>query len=486
MDFLNAVLMRPTDSQNTVMPRGGVATSVVCLVCTACLAACSSAVGGSAKELPLAASFSRTSAAIQSEGQWWTEFGDAHLNAWVERGLASNYSLAATWARLSQSRADARIASADIKPTVDGTLDAGARRSGSGLNTKSGVFWSLGVAASYELDLWGSQSAVQDEAKQNVAAAALDVETAAISLAAEIAIGWYRWVEARKQFDLRVDQRDTNEQVLALVEARYARGLVSAHDVFRQRQVVDAAKHSEYAATAEAKRWHNRLAQLLGHSPTKLRLPDEANLPNLGPLPGWGTPVEVIQRRPDMRAAMHRLAAADARVAAAVANRYPRLSLRANASTSPNDGDLVSGLFQNWLVSLASNVLAPIWDGGRRAAQAQRARAAAKVAWFQYADAALSAVVEVEDALLRDEQAANEAASIARQLELASRALEIARAGYAAGRANYLQILDAVLTTQELQRRQLATRREALEARIALYRAIAGPSAAPNPEPPGP
>jgi len=198
---------------------------------------------------------------------------------------------------------------------------------------------------------------------------------------------------------------------------------------------------------------------------------DNATLPDLPPQPATGVPAELIRRRPDLRAAELRLASASQEVAAAVADRFPALSLTARSEAW---GDRVRSLFDNWLASIAANLTAPILDGGRRAAEVDRTRAAAAQALHAYGQAALEAFQEVEDALAKEHQQQAYLASVERQLDLAAKAAQETQNRYVKGADDYLRVLTAVQSLQRLQRTQLTAKCRLLGYRIDLYRALGG------------
>ncbi|MGD8914653.1 MAG: TolC family protein, partial [Candidatus Thiodiazotropha sp.] len=195
-----------------------------------------------------------------------------------------------------------------------------------------------------------------------------------------------------------------------------------------------------------------------------------AELPTLGPLPATGVPAELLQRRPDLQAARLRIAAADARIAAAVAARYPRIDLSAALTSSSSSGEL----FSDWLGNLAAQLVAPLFDGGQRSAEAQRARAAALEALNEYRQALLEALGEVEVALATEFGQRRYLASLENQLQQAAAVQRQERQRYFQGDSDYLSVLDALRSRQALERQQVTAKRQLLSDRINLVRALAG------------
>jgi NodT family efflux transporter outer membrane factor (OMF) lipoprotein len=338
---------------------------------------------------------------------------------------------------------------------------------------------SLGVAASYEIDLWGRVRASRDAANLDARSMGEDVRTAAVTLSAQVATTWYGLVRQRGEIAILQRQLRSNEEMLELVMLRFHQGQSKAEDVLRQRQIVEARRGDIARAQANSSVLQHRLAILLGQNPSVEVAQPSTNLAALPPLPSTGVPAELIQRRPDTRRAYFDVLAADRRVAAAVADRFPRLSITAEAATS---GGAVTDLFSNWLASLAGNLTMPLVDGGRRIAEVERARAATSASLSNYGQVVLNALGEVEDALITEQRQAEYVASLAQQLSLAGSVIERSRDNYLQGVTEYTRVLDAQQTHQALEITYLGARATQIENRIALYRALSGGWAMTHPE----
>ncbi len=163
--------------------------------------------------------------------------------------------------------------------------------------------------------------------------------------------------------------------------------------------------------------------------------------------------------------------ATDRSVAAAIANRFPQLSLRASFSDQTRDSDL---LFDNWVRNLSVNLVAPLFDGGARSAEVERQRALLDQAVAQYQDAAINALADVDNALIQETRQGEAVESFQRQLELAELSLKRLFAGYRNGTVDYLAILDAQQSTSQLRRNLVNAQQQLVGFRIALYRALSG------------
>ena len=439
--------------------------AAVCLALL--LTACASVTERSGIYTPLPGAFSMAGTSPLTD-RWWEMFADTDLDALVDSALRDNLSLRATWDRLAQADAIARRDGAARLPAVNLNSSAELTR-GEDIDTSRD--YAMGVAASYELDLWGRVRSTAQAAQLDARAAAAALNTAAISLSAEVTGSWFQLVEQRGQLALLQQQATYNEQVEELVTLRFRMGQAQAADVLRQRQLVEQTRGDSEEVRAQIRVLEHQLAVLLGKAPGSMNFAARHTLDALPALPDTGLPLELIERRPDIREAFYTVQAADARVAAAIADRYPRIDLSAGVnSLAASPGDL----FSSWLANLAARLAVPLFDAGRRVAEVDRNRAVVSEQLNAYEDTVLLALQDVEDALAREYHQHKKIASLERRLQLADEVILRLRDRYIQGATDYLDILDTLVNQQDLARRLLTARRELLEFRIELARALAG------------
>jgi outer membrane protein TolC len=213
------------------------------------------------------------------------------------------------------------------------------------------------------------------------------------------------------------------------------------------------------------------MAILLGIPPGTADLPQRDRLPGLPPLPKTGVPLDVLTTRPDIESSFLKLKAADSRVASAVADRLPQLSISAEFSTSGNrSGDL----FNNWFSTLAGNLFGPLFDGGLRKAEVARNESIARQLFYDHGETILEAIGEVEDGLVREKEQQIVLDSLKTQLRYAAETIEHVGTRYRQGAENYQRVLLALLSHQGLQRSILSSKRQLIDFRISLYRALSG------------
>jgi multidrug efflux system outer membrane protein len=422
---------------------------------------------------PVPATYSIKDTVTEPRQRWWETFGDDELNGFVEEALSGNQTLAAYWARFGKARALAVKAGADAFPDISGEASASYARirtnGDSSAQTTENKDYSLGLVASYEVDLWGRVRAETMSADLAAAASRQDLNGAAITIAAEVAERWARILSQRQQKVLLQRQLAANETYLDLVELRFRKSQASALDVMQQRQLVERVKAQVPLIDLEERLLLDELAVLMGRQPYNGAIFERQALPELAAPPSAGIPAQLLEFRPDILAAYKRLSAADQDLAAARADRLPALRLTGSAAYSSTELDQ---LFDNWLLNLAAGVTAPLIDGGRRKAEVSYAESGVQELLAEYRQTVLNAVREVESALVREEKLRENITGIENQLKAAQAALEEAGFRYTNGLIDYLPVLTQLLSVQNLELDLIARRTELLIARMDLYRAI--------------
>lgn len=403
---------------------------------------------------------------------WWQDFGSPELDALVQEGLEGNLTLQEAWARLRQAGALSAQAGADRYPDLNAAAGATFGRQDLGSGSSNIEKYSLGLSSSYELDLWGRVSAQHRALQLQEEAARDDLNTAAMTITAEVAGRWVAITAARMQQELLKKQLQSNRTLLELIELRFRKAMVSALDVYQQKQVVENIQAEIPLVEEEEQLLRHELAVLLGKPPKAGLGMQRSQLPGLPPIPVTGIPADLLAQRPDVRAAGSRLQAADWQIAAARANRLPALRLTAGAQYGEGDLDV---LFDRWLISLAGNLTAPLLDGGRRAAEVERTRAVADQNLAIYNRTVLAAVKEVEDALVSEAKQKQHIDGLRNVMATAGRALEEAGTRYRNGLNDYLPVLTQLTAVQSLERELIRKKAALLLTRIQLHRALGGP-----------
>jgi outer membrane protein, multidrug efflux system len=418
-------------------------------------------------------SFSEETGEPSPHQLWWEDFGSSELNRLVTEAFAGSFDLRQAEARLSQARASAVIAGGNLYPEVNLSAAGGVTRARTG-NSENRVTattenYSLGLAASYEIDLWGRVRSTANEADSLVLASAADLDTVRITLAAEVTDRWLSIVELKSQLELVNRQLDSNRTYLELLLLRQRKGLASALAVFQQDQIVAGTESLIPILESQLDTTRYELAVLLGRPPrSEIGLAAD-RIPEISPLPEIGVPSQLLENRPDIQAAYFRLESSDWGVSAARANRLPALALTASVGYRSVE---FSDLFDNWFAGFAGALLAPLIDGGRRSAEADRALAVSEEWLAFYRATVLNAFKEVENALVREKKQTDYIGLLGKQLTAAKNALSEARLRYQKGDIEYLDVLASLTSVQTLERGVLSARRDLLLYRVSLYRSL--------------
>ncbi len=432
--------------------------------------ACVSVQQRSIDPLPLPENFS-VSGSREYNANWWQEFNDSGLNTVIDMALTSNFDLKIAQDRLEQAAALARKEGAYLYPSLDGTGGASSSRDREQGVSSSSQKYSLGLAASYEIDLWGRLRYARNSAELEAKASEADLQTAAVTVASEISGVWFELAENTQQIALARAQHELNQKVLQIISTQFRTGTAGFADVLQQKQLVESSNADLISLEANAKLLVNQLDALLGHSPGMVALPMPTVLPQLPPLPSTGIPADLLMNRPDFRSSFLALQSADQLAARAVANRYPKISIAADLSTG---GASVSDLFNDWFSSLAANLAMPIFDGGELKAEADRTKAVASQRFHEYAQTVVNGLAEVEAAIIQENKQKKLLESYNSQLELAKLAVERIGDQYRQGVVDYERVLTALLSYQGLQKSVLQADRQMLTYRIQLYRTLGG------------
>lgn len=401
--------------------------------------------------------------------KWWLVFNDEKLNTFVDSALQSSFNLKIAWNRLQAAQAIVDRESSGLWPSLDGNL--GTELTGDQTNQGGNLNFNMGLSSAYEIDLWGRVGAAVEAERYRAEATRFDYQIAALTLTAEITRTWFQLSEALSQLRLIQKQVETNQKLLEGIRNRLGIGQIRNVDIVRQQQLLEATKEQQIMAESRIELLKHKLAILAGNPPKTPLGENTSTLPEITELPETGIPAELVQRRPDIQSTYHNLKAADMDLASAISNQYPRFTISASLSSSSTD---VSDLLQNWLYSIAGNLVTPIFYGGELKAEVKRNESVKQVRFYEYVQSVLTAYKEVEDALTQEEKQKQRIKSIKKQVKLAQQAYTQLQWSYYNGMIDYLDVLTALDEEQQLQRELLSEKLRLLEYRISLYRSLAG------------
>lgn len=404
------------------------------------------------------------------DGRWWQAFGDPALDAWMQATLAASPTLAQAEARLRHAQALARAAGAASRPQLGAGL-AASRQGGPLVNAagEQGSLFSGALNAQLELDPAGRRSRAADAARLDAEAQAAQRDGVRLALQADTVQAWLT-LAALADDDARLERQAALLRRKAEVQrARQAQGLVApALAAQAEADAVAAEAEREALAPRRAEARH-RLLQLAGGSGGALPPPRPVGLPGVPA----GIPAQVLARRPDVAAAERRVQAALQRLGVAQAAWWPAVTLTASGGVASGElGSLLAGAARSW--GLGALLALPLWDGGRREAGIDAARADHDAALAAWREQVLLALREVEDRLAALHSLALQAAARERAEALAAEALALARQRRDNGLAAELDVIDAERHALRAARARAAVDAERRQVTVGLVRALGG------------
>lgn len=411
---------------------------------------------------------------------WWTQFGDPELDRLVAQALAANLDLALAAARVEEARATLAGSRAEQWPTLDAQADASRQRGAAATGTGGGqvrTLYSVAGVLGYEIDLFGRLRSATEAARARLFDSTYTAEALRLAVITDVVSAYLDVRNAQRQIAITDATVVARREALRVQEARLRLG-ADTELTLRQAQAELASTQALAAGLRDTLgRGETALAVLTGATPKALiDLAPLAGQPAASRLPSTlprVLPSELLERRPDIRAAEAALRAADADIGAARAQWFPVISLSALiGSDALRVGDLFTGPARSW--SVGGSLVAPLLDFGRARAQVAGAQARREQAELLYHQTVQTAFAEVRDALTGlSEAQAREQAQAAAVLAL-ERALALANLQYRAGRAEYLAVLDAERSLLAAQLDQATAGRDARVAAATLFKALGG------------
>ncbi len=410
-----------------------------------------------------------------SNTPWWQLFQDEQLERLIIIALEESKDLAIATARLDETRARLGFVRADQFPRLDGVADAsrgnllGQFLPGAGIQNN----YVLAAELSFEVDLFGKLRRSTEAARAELLASEDARATVLISLIADVAGTYFLLRDLDERYEISARTFKTRRKSTQLVRARFDKGTVPKLDV-NQAEIQEAQAVVQLAVfERQVIRTENLLNILLGRNPGPVVRGASIEDQIMPPEVPAGLPSELLERRPDVRAAEQSLAAQTARIGVAEALRFPSLSLTATAGYASTElSQLTDSNLQIW--NIGANFFAPLFNAGQNKRRVEIEIARTEQLLNAYELTVLQAFREVEDALasirtLRDESAARKL-----QVRAARSAAFLSQARYFGGVTSYLEVLD---TERSLFRTELAAsavRRAQLVAIVDLYKALGG------------
>ncbi len=405
--------------------------------------------------------------------RWWENFHNPSLNLIMEKAFQGNLDLKIAFSRLKQAEAINKKAGASLWPSLDLEASAGRSSRKVGSDSITSNLFKIGLAASYEIDLWHKLSSLRQAALLEASASEADLRTAFLTISAQTAEAFFKLVATKEKIVLTSKIIKSFQESVELVEARYAAGLVSALDLYQARQNLLGAEAELPILEKELETARNSLALLIGSFQPLDALKDTNFLAEPDFSFEQGLPADLLLNRPDISASLLRVKALDAKVAQAVAERFPSFNILGSLWYEEQE---LSRLFDfsKILWSIVATGVQPIFDAGKRAAEVESKKAQLEEALAKYRKAVLEGFKDVENALVAIKSADQNYNILKKRLKASESSLRMALEQYTLGVDTFLPVLEAQSTHAKVQIGLVEAKRLRILGRIQLARALGG------------
>lgn len=414
-----------------------------------------------------------------SEDPWWRSFNDPVLTALVRRAVVNNYNVQAAQRRIEMARQASRVTKAGYWPEI--SVDAGwdaigtaPTVHGSHAHETDMRYFQLGLSMNWEIDVFGRIHAQAKADKAAVEASVADYDATLVSLCSNLAKAYFQLRMAQAELDVAERNVAVAEKQQKLAQARFDAGLRPAVDVVQARMLVAQTKVTQPPLQADISTAVNEIALLVGEYPDSLlNLREAFPLPSTPP-PGFvGDPQTLLRRRPDVVAAERQLAVTAAKIGIAKKDFLPTLSLTASAGTQ---GVALTDMFgrNSFNYRVAPMLSWTVFDGMARNARLAEARLEMEAQIDAYNLTVMTAVTEVNNAMLSWQSLSDQFVYQEMLLRDARRQLELQTDRYTQGLADFSDLATAQTSVLQYENSLVQTHASQLAALVTLYTALGG------------
>ncbi|MCE0460735.1 efflux transporter outer membrane subunit [Pseudomonas uvaldensis] len=410
-------------------------------------------------------------ASVAALADWWQQFDDPALAQLLRLAETDSPSMDQAWANIALARATADSDAADALPTVDGRLSGGRGGQQTGSQRLGGSGSSAALDAAWEIDLFGKLRRNNEAARSRVEARVDDWHDARVSLAAQVGDYYVQYRGCQKLVLAYRDQAQSQQDTARITRQSFGAGFTSSADA----ALADASAASSEAALVQQQSEcqvllkslvaltggdEERLLAVLGKTPARLPRPARLDVRQI--------PADLLRQRPDVASSERELAAANAEIGVAQADRLPSLSLSGSFSV----GDTVGQRNRSW--SLGPVLSIPLFDGGKRRAAVEGARASYDAALAVYRQTLRTSVMEVEQALVRLDAARRRESDVERSTAGFRESFEAIDRNWQAGSVSLLDRETARRQALTAEIELITLQQDQVRYWIALYKALGG------------
>jgi multidrug efflux system outer membrane protein len=411
---------------------------------------------------------------------WWELFQDQTLQVLIRMALDENKDLAIAVERIEEARALYGFTRADLYPRVDLTASAGRLRVSetgvpslpSGTDSEDSLY-GLGVTGFWELDFFGRIRRASEAQLAILYATEENRRAVVLALVADVARTYFELRDADQRLAISLRTLESRREYVELARVLFEGGKTSELDLRQAEAELHRTQSLVYDFEQLVTLKENELSLLLGRNPGAIPRGTAAAEMPVPPAVPAGLPAELLERRPDVRAAEELLVSANARIGEAKALLYPSIALTgAFGWESAELDDLIDSPSQSW--SIGANLLQPIFNAGQNRRRVEVAESQQRQALYAYELAILQALREVEDGLVGLRKSGERRASQGLRVLAERQVLELAVLRYRGGVAAYLEVLDAQRSLFDSELDEAQAILDQLVSLIQLYKALGG------------
>jgi multidrug efflux system outer membrane protein len=427
---------------------------------------------------------SKTTANPVTLVEWWNTFNDPTLSSLVEMAIRSNLDLRQAEARIRQARAARGVAGAPLWPEVDASAiyqrsqGSSEATGGGAIATAGGVreLFQVGLDASWELDIFGGTRRNIEAATADLRAAVEDRRDVLVSLVGEVGNNYFNLRGFQQQIAIAQKNLEAQRKTAQITHKRFEAGFVSRLDVANADAQVATTEAQIPVLESSARAAIYSLGVLLGRQPAALEkdLAKESPIPTTPPEIPVGLPSDLVRRRPDIRRAEAQLHAATARIGVATADLFPKFNLTGSAGISAADITRLGNITSSKFWSFSPSITWPVFAGGRIRANIKVQDALQEQALAAYEKTVLTALKDVETALVAYAKEQEHRKSLAEAVASNRQAVDLAMKLYLVGRTDFLNVLTAQRSLYVTEDALTQSTRSLATNLIALYKALGG------------
>ena len=404
---------------------------------------------------------------------WWELFSDPKLDTMIYTGLEHNQNVLIAMSRIEQAYAVLGVSKADLFPQFGYDISGSyGNPSTAGTGSDAGGMVHITPNVYWELDFWGKVRRSNQAARAEIAASEEALRLVQLGIITAVADGYFQLLDYDQRLEIARRTWKTRKESVWIIEQRFEKGTVPELDLNQAQQQEAIAATAIPAYERSVARTENYLNILLGQNPRNLErgLLEEQMIPPDIPI---GIPSELLERRPDLRAAEQQFYAETARIGVMQAMRFPSFSITGAAGLASSD--LSTLLSSDALIySVGGSILGPIFNWGKNKRRVEIQKETARQALYGYEQAVLNAFREIDDALIDVDTYGREVESRERQKGAATNAALLSRARYDGGQTAYLEVLDTERSLFSAELETTAARGALLSSYLYLYKALGG------------